>query len=201
MLRVNQRIRAREVHVIDPEGKSLGVLPIQDALQRARDHGLDLVEISPRATPPVCKILDFGKYRYEMAKREKEARKHNLASKLKELKFRLNIDEHDYLVKLRRAEYFMLKGMKVKLLLAFRGRELQRKDDGMDLVQRIRHDLAHVGTADAEPKLLGRNINVMLTPLPASKRTRKYTQEDEPEVEDAEDHDDDDDHGETESAT
>lgn len=136
-----------------------------------------------------------------MSKKEKEARKHNLASKLKELKFRLNIDEHDYLVKMRRAEYFMLKGMKVKLLLAFRGREMQRKDDGMSLIQRIRQDLSHVGTADAEPKLLGRNINVMLTPLPASKRSRKFTQEDEPEVEDADDHDPDDDHDEDESKT
>ncbi len=139
-----------------------------------------------------------------MSKKEKEARKHNLASKLKELKFRLNIDAHDYMVKLKRAEFFMLRGMKVKLLLAFRGREMQRKDDGMKLIQRIREDLLHVGTADTEPKLLGKNINVMLTPLPASKRTRKYTQEDEPEVEDAEDHDPDpeeDDHDEDESRT
>jgi translation initiation factor IF-3 len=129
-----------------------------------------------------------------MAKREKEARKHNLASKLKELKFRLNIDGHDYEVKLKRAEYFMLKGMKVKLLLAFRGREMQRKDDGMALIQRIRQDLSHVGMADSEPKLLGRNINLMLTPLPAAKRTRKYTFEDEPEVEDTVDQDHEEDH-------
>lgn len=150
----------------------------------------------------MCKILDFGKFRYEMAKKDKEARKHNLASKLKELKFRINIDAHDYMVKLRRAEYFLLRGMKVKLLLAFRGREMQRKDDGMQLIQRIREDLIHVSTADSEPKLLGKNITVMLTPLPASKRTRKYTQEDEPEVEDAEDHDSDEDvHGEVESTT
>jgi len=152
-------------------------MTLGDALSTARQYGLDLVEISPRANPPVCKIIDFGKYRYELAKREKEARKHNLAAKLKELKFRINIDPHDYLVKMKKAEQFMLKGMKVKVMLMFRGREVQRKDDGMALVQKVREDLSHVGTADSEPKLLGKNINLMLTPLSAKKRVRKYTQE------------------------
>jgi translation initiation factor IF-3 len=141
--------------------------------------GLDLVEVAPNARPPVCKILDYGKFRYEMAKKEREAKKHNLSARVKELKFHLNTDTHDYMVKMRHAEDFMIKGMKVKLMLVLRGREMIRKDDARAMAQRIIVDLSHVASADNEPKLVGRNINLMLTPLPEKKRVRKYTVENE----------------------
>ena len=133
------------------------------------------MEISPKARPPVCKILDYGKFRYEMSKKDKEARKANNAAKVKELKFHINIDEHDYMTKLRHAEDFLFRGMKAKLMMVFRGREMQHQNLGREVVVRIRRDLEHVGVADAEPKLVGRNINLMLTPLPIKKRVRKYT--------------------------
>jgi translation initiation factor IF-3 len=157
---------------------------VQQALAEARRSGLDLVEVSPKARPPVCKILDYGKYRYELAKKDKEARKQNSAAKVKELKFHVNIEGHDYETKLRNAEQFLFKGMKAKMMLVFRGREMQHKDLGQALVAKIRKDLEHVGVADAEPKLIGRNINLMLTPLPQRKRTRKFTKETDEDFED-----------------
>ncbi|MDR0534437.1 MAG: translation initiation factor IF-3 [Verrucomicrobiales bacterium] len=181
---MNNRIRAREVLTIGPDGHSLGVLDVQQALAEARRSGLDLVEVSPKARPPVCKILDYGKYRYELAKKDKEARKQNSAAKVKELKFHVNIEGHDYETKLRNAEQFLFKGMKAKMMLVFRGREMQHKDLGQALVAKIRKDLEHVGVADAEPKLIGRNINLMLTPLPQRKRTRKFTKETDEDFED-----------------
>ncbi|MEM9399938.1 MAG: translation initiation factor IF-3 [Verrucomicrobiota bacterium] len=179
--RINQFIRVREVFLIGANGEKIGNTQTQDALKKAKSYGLDLVEVSPNTRPPVCKILDFGKYKYEMAKKEKEARKHNSTSqKVKELKYHLNIDEGDYLTKARKAEGFMLKGMKVKIMMVFRGREMQKKDLGFDLIKRIRQDLQHVGNADFEPKMIGRNINMMLTPLPEKKRSRKFTEEGTP---------------------
>ena len=179
--------------MIGPDGEQLGVVSTNDALARARQVGLDLVEISPKAQPPVCKILDFGKFRYEVAKREKEARKHNLSAKVKELKFHINIDAHDYMVKMRHAEDFLMRGMKVKLMLVLRGREMLRKDDGREMAGKIKSDLLHVAVADNDPKLVGRNINMMLTPLPANKRVRKYTREGEEYEDTVDDHHDDDD--------
>lgn len=174
--------------VIGPDSKPMGVLTLSEALAAARRNGLDLVEISPNATPPVCKILDYGKYRYELAKKDREARKNTAATKVKELKFHISIDEHDYQVKMRHAEGFMFKGMKVKLLMVFRGREMMHQDIGVNLMKRIRADLIHIGAADAEPKMIGKSINMMLTPNPVQKRVRKWTREDDPEiVEDDED--------------
>lgn len=135
-----------------------------------------MVEISPRARPPVCKILEYGKYKYELSKREKD-KKPSGSNKTKELKFHLNIDEHDYIVKMRHAESFLLKGMKVKLMMVLRGREMMKKDWAQQRVEQIRKDLEHVAVADNQPKLVGRNINLMLTPLPANKRQRRFTEE------------------------
>jgi len=159
---------------IGPDGTSLGTMPTQKALELAERNGLDLVEISPKARPPVCKILEYGKFKYELSKREKE-KKSSVSNKVKELKFHLNIDEHDYLVKMRHAESFLLKGMKVKLMMVLRGREMIRKDWAEERVDEIRQDLEHCASADNTPKLVGRNINLMLTPLPAKKRTAKFT--------------------------
>ncbi|NDC80273.1 MAG: translation initiation factor IF-3 [Verrucomicrobia bacterium] len=175
--RANHRIRAREVFLVDASGQKLGVVSLNDAMAAARQAGLDLVEVSGNTNPPVCKILDFGKFRYELAKRDREAKRHNLAAKVKEMKFHVNIDPHDYATKMRHAEEFLWKGMKVKVVMAFRGREMQHQDLGKSLVTSIRNDLKLVGVADAEPKLIGKNITMMLTPLPVKKRVRRWTTE------------------------
>ena len=175
--RANHRIRAREVFLVDASGQKLGVVSLNDAMAAARQAGLDLVEVSGNTNPPVCKILDFGKFRYELAKRDREAKRHNLAAKVKEMKFHVNIDPHDYATKMRHAEEFLWKGMKVKVVMAFRGREMQHQDLGKTLVESIRNDLKLVGLADAEPKLIGKNITMMLTPLPVKKRVRRWTTE------------------------
>ena len=176
-LRANHRIRAREVFLVDASGHKMGVVNFNDAMNSARAAGLDLVEVNGNSNPPVCKILDFGKYRYEMDKRERESKRHNLAAKVKEMKFHVNIDPHDYATKMRQTENFLWKGMKVKVVMAFRGREMQHQDLGQALVKTIREDLKLVAVADSNPKLIGRNITMMLNPLPAKKRVRRWTTE------------------------
>jgi len=170
--------------VIDADGKSLGVLGLAEAMTQARRRDLDLVEVNPAANPPVCKIINYGKYRYDLAKREKDTKKNTAATKLKELNFHMNIDEHDYGVKMRHAEEFMWKGMKVKLQLKFRGREMMHQDIGMNLIRRMRTDLAHISVADTEPKMIGKSINLMLSPLPARKRVRKFSVDNDEAAED-----------------
>jgi translation initiation factor IF-3 len=189
-IRTNGKIRAREVLVIGPDGDKLGVLKIEDALARARAVQLDLIEVAPGANPPVCKIVDWGKYRYQQAKHDREARRGASASRVKEVKLRPNIAQHDYMTKLRLAEAFLDKGMKVKLTLMFRGREMQHTSLGFDVVNRICDDLLHIGNVETKPKLAGRSINTMIAPLPANKRIRKYSQpSDNLPDEDEEDHD------------
>ena len=153
---------------------------IAEAMTVARRRDLDLVEVNPAANPPVCKIVNYGKYVYDLNKREKDTKKSASTSKLKELTFHMNIAIHDYEMKMRHAEEFMWKGMKVKLQVKFRGREMMHQNIGMDLVKRMRVDLAGIGVADNEPKLIGKSINLMLSPLPARKRVRKFTEDDEP---------------------
>jgi translation initiation factor IF-3 len=170
--------------IVDSDSKSLGVMGLAEAMTEARKRGFDLVEVNPAANPPVCKILDYGKYLYNLAKKEKDTKKNSSATKLKELNFHMNIDEHDYGVKMRHAEEFMWKGMKVKLQLKFRGREMMHQDIGMNLIRRMRSDLSLVGIADTEPKLIGKSINLMLSPLPARKRVRKFSVEDDEVAED-----------------
>jgi translation initiation factor IF-3 len=170
---VNHRIRAREVRVINgANGEQLGVLKLPDALRKAEEMGLDLVEVAPNANPPVCRIVDFGKYRYELAKQEKD--KKSSAGKVKEVKFRVNIDNHDYLTKIRHAEEFLDKGNKLKVQLQFRGRQMAHQELGMAVVLRVKEDLATMGHVDMEPKLVGRAINMVMSPLPANKRKRKF---------------------------
>lgn len=133
------------------------------------------MEVSPNANPPVCKIINCGKYLYDLSKREKDSKKNASASKQKELNFHMNIDENDYSVKMRQAEEFLWRGMKVKLQLKFRGREVVHPEIGMALIKRMRVDLEKVGLADSDPKLVGKSINLMLSPLPARKRERKFS--------------------------
>lgn len=160
--------------------EQIGVLRTDEAINRAKALGLDLIEVAPNAQPPVCRILDFGKFRYDLAKQEKE-KKHS-AGKVKEVKFRVNIDEHDYLTKVRHAEEFLDKGNKVKIHLQFRGREMAHQELGMHVVQRVRQDLATMGHVDMEPKLVGRAIGMTLSPLPASKRKLRFSKRGEVEL-------------------
>jgi len=191
-IRINERIRAREVRVIvAANNQQLGVLRLDEAIRRARSMGLDLVEIAPNAQPPVCRIVDFGKFRYDLSKQEKD--KKQATTKVKEVKFRVNIDEHDYITKVRHAEDFLDKGNKVKVHLQFRGREMAHQELGMNVVKRVREDLVGMAHVDMEPKLVGRAIGMTLSPLPAGKRQRKFTKHGEllePEPEDIEDPED-----------
>ncbi len=191
-LRRNERIRASEVRVIGPEGTNLGVMAPQKALQLAKGVGLDLIEISPGARPPVCRILDFGKYLYEESKKNKESKQHVV--KLKEIKFRVRIDAHDFETKLRRAESFLDHGHKVKLTLQFRGRENEHRELGFERVKLAIEELSGVATADSDIRLVGRQVTATLSPLSESKRVLKFNhpdheyddQDDSEEIEDPE---------------
>src|ERR671918_1542372 len=173
-IRVNGRIRAREVRVIlASNGEQLGVMRLNDALRKAQTLGLDLVEVAPMANPPVCKIVDFGKFRYDISKHSKD--KKPASSRLKEIKFRVNIDEHDYLTKVRHAEEFLDRGNKVRVQLQFRGREMAHQEFGMQLMYKVRDDLASMAQVEMEPKAAGRNITMTLSPLPSNKRRRRFS--------------------------
>ncbi len=172
-IRRNHRIRVPKIRVVGPEGNQVGVMDTKEALEVAKEAGLDLVEVASQASPPVCRIMDFGKYVYEQQKKSKDSK--GSSSKTKEVKFRPRVDVHDFMTKLRRAEEFLDKGNKVKLTLSFRGREMAHTEVGFETIQRAIQDISHMATPDNEPKLVGRNINVMLTPLPANKRKPKYS--------------------------
>lgn len=177
--RKNERIRSREVRVIGPNGDQIGVMPTDKAVALAKKAGYDLVEIAATATPPVCRILDFGKYMYEQSKKGKDS-KGGTTSKIKEVKFRVRTGEHDYITKLRHAEEFLDKGNKVKITLTFRGRENEHKELGFDTVNRAISDLSNVGASESPPRLAGRNIFAMLSPLPANKRRPRFVENQPP---------------------
>jgi len=171
-VRVNGKIRAREVRVIGIDGKQFGVLALGDALNLARASGVDLVEVAPNAVPPVCRVVDFGKYRYEQAKREKESKKHQHANKVKEVQLSPKIDPHDLGVKIQHALEFLCEDMKVKVNLKFRGREMAHTEFGFQVIRKFLEELAAYGHPDFQPKLAGRNITVMVSPLPRNKRAK-----------------------------
>lgn len=175
--RKNKQIRAREVRVIGSDGKLVGILQLQQALQLAQNAGLDLVEISPKAQPPVCKILDFGKYMYEEGKKAKSQKA--ATTKLKEIKLGATIEQNDFLTKLRQAESFLFKGNKVKLYINLKGRQMSAPQLGIDVVQRMVEELKNVGLPDAKITHSGRNIFVLLTPLPAAKRVLVFGKKDD----------------------
>ena len=147
-------------------------MKLSDALKRAQGMDLDLVEVAPTANPPVCKIVDFGKFRYDISKQVKDRK--SAGAKLKEIKFRVNIDDHDYLTKIRHAEEFLDKGNKVRVQLIFRGREMAHQEFGMQLMHKVRDDLTTMAHVEMEPKIAGRNITMTLSPLPANKRKRRF---------------------------
>lgn len=190
-IRKNDKIRSREVRVIGPDGDMLGVMPPEEALKIAKSHGLDLVEVAASARPPVCRILEFGKYKYELSKNKRN--KEKTAKRIKEAKFRPRIEEHDYMTKVRRSEKFLHQGNKLKITLMFRGREMEHVELGMNLVKQAIEDLSGVGKADDEPKLNGRFIIVNLSPLPQNQRTLRFNTLDDLEVEDQDDHEDEED--------
>jgi translation initiation factor IF-3 len=171
-VRINGKIRAREVRVIGPDGKQLGVMSLNDALALARNHGVDLVEIAPTATPPVCRVVDFGKYRYEQAKKEKESRKHQHATTVKEIQLSPRIDPHDLGVKTDHAVDFLCEDMKVKAVLKFRGREMAHTEFGFQVMTKFVEDIAPYGHPDFQAKLVGRSITMMISPLPRNKRAK-----------------------------
>ena len=162
--RVNRDIRAVQVQLIDGEGQNRGVVNLSDAQRLAEDSGLDLVEIVPNASPPVCKILDFGKYRFLEQKKSAEQRRRQKVVEIKEIKLRPGIDEHDYGVKMRSVFRFFEEGDKVKVTLRFRGRELAHQDIGYRLLQRVKGETAEVAKVEAEPLMEGRQMVMVLAP-------------------------------------
>ncbi|MEL7258297.1 MAG: translation initiation factor IF-3 [Pseudomonadota bacterium] len=162
--RINDRIRSSEIRLIGADGENVGVVTPERAMEMAEDAGLDLVEISPNAEPPVCKIMDYGKYKYEQQKRESEARKKQKVIEVKEVKFRPNTDTHDYDVKMRNVFRFLENGDKVKVTLRFRGREMAHQDLGRDLLERVAEDIEGVGKIENMPKMEGRQMIMIIGP-------------------------------------
>ena len=162
--KANERIRALDVQVIGSDGGNLGSMPLNKAIELAKNEGLDLIEISPNANPPVCKIMDFGKFKYDQQKREAEARKKQKTIELKEIKFRPNTDKHDYGVKMRSVTKFLENGDKVKITLRFRGREMAHQELGAELMERVAVDTAHLGKPDVIPKVEGRQMIMIIYP-------------------------------------
>ncbi len=176
-VRVNGKIRAREVRVIGTDGQQLGIIPLGDAINLARAKGVDLVEIAATANPPVCRLVDFGKFRYEQAKKDKEARKHQHANKVKEIQLSPQIDVHDFSVKLSHAIDFLCEEMKVKVSLRFRGREMAHTEFGFQQIEKFTREVAPYGHPDFAAKLVGKGITVMFSPLPRNKRARNPRQD------------------------
>lgn len=163
--RINDRIRASEVRLVGPEGEQVGVVRIDIALRLAQEADLDLVEVSPNSNPPVVKVMDYGKFKYEAAQKAKEARKNQANTILKEVRFRLKIDTHDYETKRKRAESFLQAGDKVKAMILFRGREQSRPEQGVRLLQRFAEDVAEHGVVEFTPMIDGRNMVMIIAPL------------------------------------
>ncbi|NOG70383.1 translation initiation factor IF-3 [Roseicella sp. DB1501] len=162
--RVNEDIRVPQVRLIDQDGEMIGVMSARDALMRAYDVGLDLLEISPNAVPPVCKITDYGKFKYEQQKKANEARKKQKVVEIKEVKVRPNIDDHDYDVKMRQMKSFISEGDKVKVTLRFRGREMAHQDLGIKVLERIRVELGETIKVEQMPRLENRQMIMVLAP-------------------------------------
>src|ERR671932_1644960 len=163
--RTNDRIRVPEVRLVGPGGEQVGVVPIEVALRLAQEADLDLVEVAPNSRPPVVKIMDYGKFKYETAQKAKEARRNQANTILKEVRFRLKIDAHDYETKRKRAEGFLKAGDKVKAMILFRGREQSRPDQGVRLLRRFAEDIHEFGTVESNPTIDGRNMVMVIGPV------------------------------------
>lgn len=163
-MRINSEIRARDVRVISPEGEQLGVMSTRDALQAAADRELDLVEVAPNARPPVCRIMDYGKYRYEQTKRQKEAKKKQKVVTVKEVRMTPKIEEHDFQVKTRNAERFLKDGNKVKVSVRFRGREVVHSNLARDMLLQMVEEINHIASVERHPMMEGRQMIMVLSP-------------------------------------
>jgi translation initiation factor IF-3 len=163
-IRVNERIVADSIRVISSDGQQLGIMTVPAALQAAQDQGMDLVEVAPTATPPVCRIMEYGKFKYEQSKREAVARKKQTVIVIKEIKFRPKTDEHDYLFKLKHITGFLEEKNKVKVVMRFRGREIIHMDKGLEMLIRVRNDVADKAIVETEPRSEGRTMVMMLAP-------------------------------------
>jgi len=168
-VRINRAIRVKEVRVIDPEGKQLGILPIFEALRVAANFELDLVEVSPKSEPPVCRIMDYGKFKYQQQKKAHDAKKKQAVVHLKEVKMRPKTEEHDFQFKLRHIESFLKEGNKIKVTVVFRGRELAHPDLGRNMVKRVVEGIKEIGKVEQEAKFEGRNFVTILAPLQSPK--------------------------------
>lgn len=160
--RINEEIRAKEVRVVGPENEQLDIMSVRDALALAEEHQLDLVEVAPTAKPPVVRIMNYGKYRYEQQKRQKEAKKKQKVITLKEVKLRPHIEDHDFYVKLKNAQKFLGEGNKVKVTIMFRGRELSHPELGQKLLERFGSELGDIALIEKAPKLEGRNMTMIV---------------------------------------
>ncbi len=163
--RINDRIEAREVRLVDQDGGMVGVVALRDALTRAEDVGLDLVEISPNASPPVCKILDYGKFKYEAQKKANAARKKQRVIEVKEIKMRPSIDDNDYGIKMKKVREFLDEGDKVKVTMRFRGREMAHQHLAMNILEKVREDMADLAKIEQFPKLEGRQMIMVMAPI------------------------------------
>jgi translation initiation factor IF-3 len=157
---------------VDVDGSQVGVVPTREALNLAQQRGLDLVEISPQAQPPVCRVMDYGKFKFEQAKKEKQSKKNQSNTKVKEVKYHTNVEEHDYQTKLRHIRDFLGEGHRVKVSLMFRGRENAHQELGYEVVRRVVADVADIAVADREPQKLGRFLSVLINPRPATARAK-----------------------------
>ena len=162
--RVNQEIDSRSIRLVDADGEMVGVVSLREGLEMAREAGLDLVEVSPNADPPVCKILDFGKYKYEIQKKRNEARKKQKVIEVKEIKLRPNIDDNDYMVKMRSMRKFLEEGDKVKVTMRFRGREMAHQDIGLKVLDKVREELDDLGKVEQFPRVEGRQMVMVMAP-------------------------------------
>lgn len=172
-LRINEEIRCREVRLIDEKGTQLGVMHPKEALKIAGEHNLDLVEVSPGANPPVCRIMDYGKYRYEQNKKDREAKKKQRVIAIKEVKLRPKIEDHDFNTKVRNAEKFLTAGDKVKVTIMFRGREITHPEAGKEICDRVAAVLSDISKVEKEAKVEGRNMTMMLVPLTNKEKMKK----------------------------
>ena len=201
MTRVNERIRAPKVRVVSADGAQLGVMNTREAVEKAKSIGLDLVEVAGNADPPVCRVVDYGKWKYEQSKLKK-SNKSKSSTRMKEVKFRVRTEEHDYNVKMGRLETFLEGGHKVRVQLQFRGRENAHREIGFEVMDRVKGDLKTMAHVDQDARLSGRAIMMVLSPLPKDQQQRKFilshgdlVEDDEEDFED-EDHEDDEDHHE-----
>ncbi|NLY54931.1 MAG: translation initiation factor IF-3 [Firmicutes bacterium] len=166
-VRINQMIRAKEVRVIDVDGAQIGIMPIREALRLAEEKNLDLVEVAPNANPPVCRIMDFGKFRYEQSKRERENRKKQRVIDVKEIRFSPKIDTHDFQVKVKSAQKFLKDGDKVKVTVRFRGREIIHNELAKDLLLQLAKSVEDIAVIERVPKMEGRSLVMILAPKPS----------------------------------